>query len=71
MKMKRDKLSHILFIQSGIQMHTSVHLRFTCKKEIPDSCCQGGMSPYQGMFYNIIHIPPSVSASQMRRYIQN
>lgn len=74
MQMKRGKLNHILFIHSdiGLHMHACVHVRFTCKKKVvPDRCCQGGVSPYQGMLYNIIHVPPSVSANQMRRYNQN
>lgn len=33
--------------------------------------CLGDVSPYQGMFYNIIHVPSSVSANQIRRYNQN
>lgn len=38
------------------------------KKVVPDKCCQGGVSPFQGMLYNIIRVPPSASANQMRRY---
>lgn len=50
----------------------SAHVRFTCKKKnvVPDRC-QRDVSPYQGMIYNIIHLPPSVLANQMRSYSQN
>lgn len=70
MQMKIDKLSHILFILSCIHMHASVLVRLTCKKkkEVPERCCQGGVSPYQGVLYNIIHVPPTVSANQMTCY---
>lgn len=50
MQRKIDKLSHILFILSCIHMHASVLVRFTCKKkEVPERCCQGDVSPYQGI----------------------
>lgn len=53
-------------------MHASVLVRFTCKtKVVPDRCGEGCVSPYQGMLYIIIHVPPSVSANQMRCYNQN
>lgn len=70
--MKRDKLCQILFIYYYIHMYASVQVRFTCKtKIVPDRCCQLGVSQYQGMLYKIIHVPPSVSTHQMRRYNQN
>lgn len=40
------------------------YVRFTCKKVVLTRC-------FQVMLYNIKHVPPSVSANQMKRYNQN
>lgn len=51
-------------------MHASVH--FTCKKSSSEYMLLRGCVPIpRYILYNMIHVSPSISAYEMRRYNQN
>lgn len=67
--MERDKLNHIQFVHFGTDIHASApkRLRVKKKKGVPPKCCQGVVSPYQSILYNIKNFPLSGSAYQKSR----
>lgn len=68
--MERDKLNRTQFVHFCTHIHASAHKGLRVKKKkkgVPPICCQGVVSPYQNISYNIKNVPLSVSANQRSR----